>query len=176
MAVAESKWVMRATATVGADVDSVVEWWRDPKRTDDLRAYLGKSGAVDIVIETSEATDLRTRETCFRTPAGAEVRQRLETEVGPHGTVAPNGDGFLIRSRHEDRILYANGREVTCRCALTVEFAPIDPQGTRIVETHDQHRTGVPWWERFLPPNSARVQLNHRLRDWAELCRIDLGA
>lgn len=174
-AVAESKWVMRATATVAADVDSVVAWWRDPRRDDDLRAYLAKSGARDIIMERSETVALRIRDVHFKTASGAEIWQRLQTEAGPGGTAFRRGDGYVTRSTHEDRILYSSGREVTCVCSVSMDFTPDDPGSTRIVETHDQRMTGVRWWERFLPPNSQRVRLNQRLRDWAELCRIDLG-
>lgn len=173
---AESRWVMRATATVGADIDSVVAWWRDPRREDDLRAYLEKGGARDLVMERSETPDLRIREVHFKTAAGAEIWQRLETECGPQGTAVPYGDGYLMRSTHEDRIVLPNGREVTCACSVSLQFAPADPGRTRIMERHDQRKSGVFWWERYLPPNSDRARLNRRLRDWAELCRIDVGA
>lgn len=166
---------MRATATVGADIDSVVAWWRDPRRDGDLRAFLEKSGAQEVTIERSETVDRRIRDVHFKTAAGAEIWQRLQTEAGPAGTAFPTGDGYVTRSTHEDRILQPSGREVTCACSVLMEFTRDDHASTRIVETHDQRMTGVRWWERFLPPNAQRVRLNQRLRDWAELCRIDLG-
>lgn len=174
--VAQSKWVIRATAAVEADIDSVVAWWRDPRRNDDMVAFLEKGGGRDIVIEKSETAVARVRDVRFKTAGGAEIRQRLETKIAPEGTTGDKGSVYVIRSRHEDRILFPSGREVTCACSVSVEFAPIDPGSTRITETHDQRKSGVAWWERFLPPNSERARLNRRLRDWAELCRIDLGA
>jgi hypothetical protein len=158
-------------AKVRADVHSVVAWIQHPDRKDELLAALGREGATNRSIEDTFADSIRIRDLRWTTRTGSKAHQRVETAIGTTGLPgAWDGERFLVVGHEVNHVRYATGREETVDCNSTLEFVPTGPDLTEIISIHHHRTIHGPWYNKFIPPNSSRVQMQRELRVWTLRC------
>jgi hypothetical protein len=172
--VADSDWVLRAKVTAGLDLDGVVRWWFDPARRAEFREEWEAKELQDFYWIEPDTESVRAREFGWTTPSCA-VAHRLETFLPPGQLPRFGPDGFVVEGANHILIRYNSGREVKVRCTNTALFSSAGTRLATVTTTHQHHKSGGKWWERYLPPTAERSRLRQQLRKEMQRCAIALA-
>lgn len=159
----------------------VAKWFTAPQRWNETVDSIRKQdGVSDLNEQTWEGNGLRIRELRWTCRHGRQGSLRLETVLGPDGVLLPVENGFEVRREQITRTHRQRAREVEVSYTSVFEFRGFPTLTgsladlTEVVAVHRQLVTGGPWWERVLPPVTARRRTEKRAKEVARRCEAEL--
>jgi hypothetical protein len=171
--VSRGKWTVHATASIRANPHSVVAWFQDPDRIEELLSELAKQGHCSIENSSTEA--VRIRDVRVLTPSGSSIHMRTETQLGPDGRPGTwSGDQFQLVGHAFTHVRRSNGSQETKTWDTTTTIAPIGDEIAEVVITQHQQFVDPRWFQWLLPPVTEQTLKRRRLRDLVRRCEAEL--
>lgn len=165
----------RSTVIIEADLDAVVGWFVDPRRTEEWVASLGQSGVSDVNMTKVDAAGRRIADYWWTTADGSLRSYRTETILGPEGASQPVDGGYRISRDEVSRVRQPNGREAAMEYSTVWDFRQGSPGSTTVSITTRQQVNERRWFERLLPPVAARAEYNKNVVQQAHRCAQELS-
>jgi len=178
--VGTSRWSIRISDTVHADVDAVAGWWFQAEREEEYLAVLKtRKGVVDVSVTNSTEDGHRVRVILCKTAQGWEFEHRMTTVKRPERQVdryiLETHDLETARDVEHQTVRLFGWQSFTVECNRVLEVIAIGPQETRITDNHDHAMTGSNWLYRWKRHKTDMRNHNEILKAAVKACAVALG-